>query len=138
MPEQPADAPLSDDGQWWWDGADWQPVEAGPQASYDPGTTETGQLSDDGQWRWDGTQWQPADGSGGDGGYSGGDGSGDGSGDGDAVALPDDLRDEMANFGEYYPEVMALAQANDMEDWLINVVGISQEDVPSEDDELLA
>ena len=124
MPEQPADAPLSDDGQWWWDGAEWQPVEAGPQASYDPDTTETGQLSDDGQWRWDGTQWQPAGGSG---------GSEDG-----AVALPDDLRDEMANFGEYYPEVMALAEANDMEDWLINVVGISQEDVPSEDDELLA
>lgn len=129
MPEQPADAPLSDDGQWWWDGAEWQPVEAGPQASYDPGTTETGQLSDDGQWRWDGTQWQPADGSG----NSGGSGE-----DGDAVALPDDLCDEMANFGEYYPEVMALAEANDMEDWLINVVGISQEDVPTEDDELLA
>lgn len=122
MPEQPADAPLSDDGQWWWDGADWQPVEAGPQASYDPVSTEVGQLSDDGQWRWDGTHWQPAQGSGEDG----------------AVALPDDLRDEMANFGEYYPEVMALAQANDMEDWLINVVGISQEDVPTEDDELLA
>jgi hypothetical protein len=33
MAEQPADAPLSEDGQWWWDGADWQPVEAGPQAS---------------------------------------------------------------------------------------------------------
>lgn len=23
----PADAPRSDDGQWWWDGAQWQPVE---------------------------------------------------------------------------------------------------------------
>ena len=123
MPEQPADAPLSEDGQWWWDGADWQPVAAGPQASYDPNTTEVGQLSDDGQWRWDGTQWQPAAGSG---------------GDGDAVVLPDDLRHEMANFGEYYPEIMALAEANDMEDWLINHVGISQEDVPTEDDELLA
>lgn len=123
MPEQPADAPLSEDGQWWWDGTDWQPVEAGPQASYDPGSTEVGQLSDDGQWRWDGSQWQPAGDSGG----------------GDApVPLPDDLREEMANFGEYYPEVMALAHANDMEDWLINVVGISQEDVPTEDDELLA
>lgn len=119
MPEQPADAPLSEDGQWWWDGAEWQPVEAGPQASYDPGSTEVGQLSDDGQWRWDGSQWQPA-------------------GDDAPVPLPDDLREEMANFGEYYPEVMALAYANDMEDWLINVVGISQEDVPTEDDELLA
>jgi len=24
----PADAPRSDDGQWWWDGAQWQPVDA--------------------------------------------------------------------------------------------------------------
>ncbi len=123
MPEQPADAPLSEDGQWWWDGTDWQPVEAGPQASYDPNTTEVGQLSDDGRWRWDGTQWQPA---------------GDSGGDDAPVPLPDDLRYEMANFGEYYPEIMALAEANDMEDWLINYVGISQEDVPTEDDELLA
>ena len=23
----PADAPRSEDGQWWWDGAQWQPVE---------------------------------------------------------------------------------------------------------------
>ena len=67
MPEQPADAPLSDDGQWWWDGAERQPVESGPQ----PVTTRT----------------RPR---------------------------------------EYYPEVMALAHASDMENWLINVVGISQ------------
>jgi hypothetical protein len=131
MAEQPADAPLSEDGQWWWDGADWQPVEAGPQASYDPGTTEADQLSDDGQWRWDGTQWQPA-------GDTGGPDSADPADPDAPVALPDDLREEMANFGEYYPEVLALANANDMEDWLINVVGISQEDVPTEDDELLA
>lgn len=126
MAEQPADAPLSEDGQWWWDGADWQPVESGPQASYDPDTTAVGQLSDDGQWRWDGTQWQPA-------------GDAGGSSDPDApVPLPDDLREEMANFGEYYPELMALAQANDMEDWLINYVGISQDDVPTENDEPVA
>jgi hypothetical protein len=24
----PADAPRSEDGQWWWDGTQWQPVEA--------------------------------------------------------------------------------------------------------------
>jgi hypothetical protein len=23
----PADAPRSEDGQWWWDGAQWQPVD---------------------------------------------------------------------------------------------------------------
>jgi hypothetical protein len=116
--EQPADAQLSEDGRWWWDGAQWQPVEPGPQAGYDTGSFAPGRLSDDGQWRWDGTQWQPA---------------------GEApVPLPDDLRDEMANFGEYYPEVMALAHASDMEDWLRDVVGISPEDVPTDDDEPLA
>ncbi len=27
----PADAPRSEDGQWWWDGAQWQPVDDGAQ-----------------------------------------------------------------------------------------------------------
>ena len=76
MTVMPADAPRSEDGQWWWDGAQWQPVteDAGagtrPAAPADAqaarGTsapTSSGavsQLSDDGQWRWDGTAWQPA------------------------------------------------------------------------------
>jgi hypothetical protein len=69
MSVMPADAPRSDDGQWWWDGAQWQPVtqnagtatDAQPaQGSTTPASAEgVGQLSDDGQWRWDGTQWQP-------------------------------------------------------------------------------
>jgi hypothetical protein len=72
MTVMPADAPRSDDGQWWWDGAQWQPVTAGAgaatasdanaaQGSASPTSSDAvGQLSDDGQWRWDGTQWQPA------------------------------------------------------------------------------
>src|SRR5580700_2970549 len=28
----PVDAPRSDDGQWWWDGATWQPVDGGGAA----------------------------------------------------------------------------------------------------------
>jgi hypothetical protein len=34
MAEVPEGAQLSDDGQWWWDGADWQPVpqEGGAEA----------------------------------------------------------------------------------------------------------
>lgn len=69
MTVMPADAPRSEDGQWWWDGAQWQPVaqDAGTPATGQPAdasNTQTtsdavGQLSDDGQWRWDGTQWQP-------------------------------------------------------------------------------
>ena len=37
----------SDDGRWWWDGYQWQPVFT------------VGQLSDDGSHAWDGNQWQP-------------------------------------------------------------------------------
>jgi hypothetical protein len=69
MSVMPADAPRSDDGQWWWDGAQWQPVtqDAGTPAaaqSADDQITQTamdaiGRLSDDGQWRWDGMAWQP-------------------------------------------------------------------------------
>lgn len=28
MPDIPDDAPRSDDGRWWWDGEQWQPVDA--------------------------------------------------------------------------------------------------------------
>jgi len=84
MTVMPADAPRSEDGQWWWDGVQWQPVaqpaaaeagaasagQAGPAAATPAeqaaqgGATQdasgtAGQLSDDGQWRWDGTAWQP-------------------------------------------------------------------------------
>ena len=43
-------AVLSEDGQWRWDGYDWQPVTA---------TADV--LSEDGQWRWDGYDWQPVE-----------------------------------------------------------------------------
>ena len=32
MTQIPADAPRSEDGQWWWDGATWQPVDAAATA----------------------------------------------------------------------------------------------------------
>ena len=68
----PDGAQLSEDGKYWWDGADWQPVpEDGNDNSNADGSTEVGQLSDDGQWKWDGSQWQPADGA--DGSGAGGD-----------------------------------------------------------------
>ncbi|GAB1514251.1 hypothetical protein [Actinophytocola sp. KF-1] len=65
----PEGAQLSEDGKYWWDGADWQPVPDG-----DTQQAEVGALSDDGKWKWDGSEWQPVD---------GGDGSGAG---GDALA----------------------------------------------------
>jgi len=65
----PDGAQLSEDGKYWWDGADWQPVpEDGNDNSNDGGSTEVGQLSEDGQWKWDGSQWQAVDGADGDGG----------------------------------------------------------------------
>lgn len=36
MSNIPEGAQVSDDGQWWWDGTDWQPVEG---ATTDPATS---------------------------------------------------------------------------------------------------
>jgi hypothetical protein len=59
----PEGAQLSEDGKYWWDGADWQPVPDGETQQ-----AEVGALSEDGKWQWDGSQWQPADGAAGAGG----------------------------------------------------------------------
>lgn len=111
MTDIPQDAPRSEDGQWWWDGSQWQPVSgaansggaaaasgaataAAPASSSDPAQTPatpaSGQLSDDGQWQWDGTQWQPVQG----GGQSG-------AGSGKQAINPSD-----------YPELAALSKAD--------------------------
>ena len=58
----------SEDGQWQWDGAQWQPVgsqdqgrsQVAVEATDSAQHTESPVLSEDGQWRWDGTQWLPA------------------------------------------------------------------------------
>jgi peptidoglycan hydrolase-like protein with peptidoglycan-binding domain len=62
---------LSPDGQYRWDGQDWQPVAAeatasdGQAAGTDAATaaadSSLGQLSPDGQYRWDGQDWQPVE-----------------------------------------------------------------------------
>jgi hypothetical protein len=57
---------LSEDGQWQWDGSEWQPAQgaASTYSSYAQGhggaDSYAGQLSPDGQWQWDGTDWKPA------------------------------------------------------------------------------
>jgi hypothetical protein len=57
---------LSEDGQFRWDGYNWQPVGGdGPSGAGDQGYA--GQLSEDGQYRWDGSDWQPVSGAGGSG-----------------------------------------------------------------------
>src|SRR5215472_7048185 len=81
--------PLSDDGNYYWDGSDWQLVDqsAVPSGDGSPSVRSASvdaqgrQLSDDGNYYWDGSSWQPVgqsvasggDGSGGAGG-AGGDG----------------------------------------------------------------
>jgi hypothetical protein len=53
---------LSEDGQWMWDGSDWQPATGGDSGGEQQlqQSLEVGQLSEDGYWRWDGTGWVPA------------------------------------------------------------------------------
>jgi hypothetical protein len=112
MTDVPQDAPRSEDGQWWWDGSQWQPISgaansgdattssaAAPASSSDPAQTPatpaSGQLSDDGQWQWDGSQWQPVQPGGGQ------SGSGSGSGSGEQAINQSD-----------YPELAALSKAD--------------------------
>jgi len=37
MAQIPPDAQRSDDGQWWWDGSQWQPVHGDASAQESPG-----------------------------------------------------------------------------------------------------
>ncbi len=39
MTQIPAEAPRSEDGQWWWDGATWQPVDASAAAPASAGVS---------------------------------------------------------------------------------------------------
>jgi|SRR5437660_1146556 len=69
MPDIPADAQRSPDGNYWWDGSQWQLVDnsdpgASPRA--DPGSASASipadaQRSPDGNYWWNGSQWQLVD-----------------------------------------------------------------------------
>ena len=70
MSEIPPGSQVSEDGHWWWDGSQWQPVAgqsgSGPAHGMGdaPNQTPAGgeQLSEDGRWWWDGSVWQPVPG----------------------------------------------------------------------------
>jgi hypothetical protein len=64
MTQIPPDAQRSEDGQWWWDGSDWQPVGAGgvqtaTASAARSAIPENAPRSEDGQWWWDGSDWRP-------------------------------------------------------------------------------
>jgi hypothetical protein len=103
----PAGAQVSDDGNYWWDGSDWQPVSGGGVAtdsgSGDGGAAQ-GQLSDDGNYRWNGTDWEPV--------------SGDGSGDGGGQAVD----------ASQFPTIQAFANSGSVEGWL-QYLGLSPSDL---------
>jgi hypothetical protein len=63
MTEASAGVQYSEDGQFWWDGTDWQPVDTGGSSSGSDSTTESSErvFSEDGQFWWDGTDWQPVE-----------------------------------------------------------------------------
>lgn len=71
MPDIPADAQRSPDGNYWWDGTQWQLVdqsEAQAAQSTDNGSAPASspipadaQRSPDGNYWWDGTEWQLVD-----------------------------------------------------------------------------
>jgi hypothetical protein len=70
MPEIPAGAQRSPDGNYWWDGGQWQLVEQA-QAETPPSADSTqhpptgipadAQRSPDGNYWWDGDQWRPVE-----------------------------------------------------------------------------
>ncbi len=65
MPTDAQGRLLSDDGNYYWDGSDWQAVD--PAAGAGPQQSQTGQdaqgrmLSEDGNYYWDGSNWQLVD-----------------------------------------------------------------------------
>ena len=63
MPQIPENAQRSPDGNYWWDGDQWQLVD---QAQPETPTKipADAQRSPDGNYWWDGEQWQPVDASG--------------------------------------------------------------------------
>jgi hypothetical protein len=63
MTEASAGVQYSEDGQFWWDGTDWQPVDTGEADAGAGSTTDSSErvFSEDGQFWWDGTDWQPVE-----------------------------------------------------------------------------
>ena len=105
MPEIPANAQRSPDGHYWWDGAQWQPVDqsgaaassaAPASASASSPIPADAQRSPDGQYWWDGSEWQPVNPSG-EHGQQGGQGQ---QGEHQGQALSDDQFAQMLQAAE--------------------------------------
>lgn len=63
MPTDAQGRQLSEDGYYYWDGANWQPVNQsaadGAYSQQSQADAQGRQLSPDGNYYWDGSQWQP-------------------------------------------------------------------------------
>ena len=116
MTEASAGVQYSEDGQYWWDGADWQPVDTGGSDSgTDSTSTDSGekQYSEDGQYWWDGSDWQPVD---------------------------PDGKTEAGDFGETtepeidwsnYPLLQGIYESNSVDEWL-QYIGLEPDQIKVE------
>lgn len=97
MTEASAGVQYSEDGQYWWDGTDWQPVDTGGTDSTSSDSGER-QYSEDGQYWWDGTDWRPVEGQSTDG--------------GDTQTVEPDI--DFSN----YPLIQGIYESTSVEEWL--------------------
>jgi hypothetical protein len=110
---------LSDDGNYYWDGSNWQLVDtsAGTDSQQSGAASQDAQgrqLSEDGNYYWDGSQWQPVDGSQGQ--TQGVDGSQGDSGQNDAVDW------------SQFPLIEGLTKVGSVDDW-IRHIGLDPNDL---------
>ena len=104
---------LSDDGNYYWDGANWQLVDQGASGGGDPAAAQSAQsaqsaqaadaqgrqLSADGSYYWDGANWQLVD-QGAASGHGGGDPQAGGVGDPAATATAGTAQDQHMSMPE--------------------------------------
>jgi hypothetical protein len=114
MTEASAGVQYSEDGQFWWDGTDWQPVDTGDAGSgSDAGSDSTSDsservFSEDGQFWWDGTDWQPVEEQPTDG------------GDGETSEPEIDFSN--------YPLIQGIWESTSVEEWL-QYIGVDPEEI---------
>ena len=109
MADVPEGAQRSEDGQYWWDGEQWQSV--------DGGTSSDGrQYSEDGQYHWDGGEWKSV--------------SGDGSTAAGGTSAGGTSADEPPLDLSQYPTIQAFIETGDPDAWL-RMMGLDPDELAS-------